>query len=367
MNMTKDYEKIIIERTPLIDVRAPIEFEKGAFENTVNLPLMDDEQRRIVGICYKEKGSEEALNLGYKLVSGKIKEERINNWKTQINKYPNSILYCFRGGSRSRISQTWIKEYLNIDIVRLEGGYKAFRNYLLEELEPSKQLSKPIILGGCTGSGKTILLKKLENSIDLEGIANHRGSSFGNQITSQPTQINFENNLAYEIIRHRKKDYSYMVLEDEGKNVGRRFLPLALSSYFSQGDLVVLEESFEKRVNITFDEYVTQSQIIYKNMYGENTGLLKWSEYIENSIEKIKKRLGGEGYKHIMGLFLDANEKQIRSSQNNSHKVWVEILLKEYYDPMYNYQLKNNIKKIIFKGNDKEVLSFFNNYMQIRK
>lgn len=362
MKTTKDYEKIINKRIPLIDVRAPIEFDKGAFENAVNLPLMNNEERHLVGICYKKKGSEEALKLGYELVSGEIKEERINNWREQINKYPNSILYCFRGGSRSKISQEWIKENLNKDIIRLEGGYKAFRNYLLEELEPSKQLSKPIILGGCTGSGKTILLNKLENSIDLEGIANHRGSSFGNKITKQPTQINFENNLAYEIIRHRKKGYSYMILEDEGKNVGRRFLPLSLSSYFKQGDLVVLEESFEKRVDITFDEYVTQSQIIYKDMYGENKGLLKWSEYIKNSIEKIKRRLGGEGYKHIMGLFLDAYEKQLKSCQNNFHKIWVEVLLKEYYDPMYNYQLKNNKEKIIFKGNHKEVLSFFRDY-----
>ncbi len=362
MNTTKDYEKIINKRIPLIDVRAPIEFNKGAFENAVNLPLMNDEERHLVGICYKKKGSEEALKLGYKLVSGEIKEERINNWREQINKHPNSILYCFRGGSRSKISQEWIKENLSKDILRLEGGYKAFRNYLLEELDPIKQVSKPIILGGLTGTGKTILLNKLENSIDLEGIANHRGSSFGRQLTTQPTQINFENNLAYEIIRHRKKGYSYMILEDEGKNVGRRFLPLSLSSYFSRGDLVVLEESFEKRISITFNEYVTQSQISHINLYGENIGLLKWNEYIETSIEKIKRILGGEGYKRTMELFLNSCKKQQELGQNNSHKTWIEVLLKEYYDPMYNYQLKNNNEKIIFKGNHKEVLSFFHDY-----
>lgn len=363
MNTTKNYKKIIYENIPLIDVRAPIEFEKGAFQNSINIPLMNDEQRHLVGIHYKEKGKEEATKLGYELVSGKIKEKLISDWKTQIERHPNSILYCFRGGSRSKISQEWIKEYLNKDILRLEGGYKAFRAYLIEQLETFNQLGTPLILGGCTGSGKTILLKKLKNSIDLEGIANHRGSSFGTQITPQPTQINFENNLAFEIIKHRQKNYSYMILEDEGKNVGRCFLPKPLATYFSKGDLVVLEETLEKRVNITFDEYVTQSQILYKNMYGEHIGLIKWSEYIKNSIEKIKRRLGGEGYKRIMDLFLEAYEKQQISNKNDWHKIWVEVLLKDYYDPMYNYQLKNNSKKIIFKGNSQEVLEYLKTFL----
>jgi len=362
MNTTKNYEKIIVQKIPLIDVRAPIEFEKGAFENAINLPIMNDEERHLVGIRYKEKGNEEATKLGYELVSKKIKEMRINAWKSQLEKRPDSILYCFRGGSRSKISQEWIKESLNKEILRLEGGYKAFRNYLLEQLEPLKQLSKPIILGGCTGSGKTILLNKLENSVDLEGIANHRGSSFGNQITPQPTQINFENNLAYELIRHRKKNYSYMVLEDEGKNVGRRFLPKQLAEYFSQGDLVVLEETFEKRVNITFEEYIIESQAIFTKTYGEDIGLQNWSEYIKMSIEKIKRRLGGEGYNIIMQLFLESFKKQQLLGECNPHKNWIEVLLKDYYDPMYNYQLKNNTKKVIFKGNDKEVLLFLKTY-----
>ena len=119
MKTTKDYKRIIYENIPLIDVRAPIEFEKGAFQNAINIPLMNDEQRHVVGIEYKKNGKEEATKLGYELVSGKIKEKLISDWKIQIEKHPNSILYCFRGGSRSKISQERIKTYLNINILRL--------------------------------------------------------------------------------------------------------------------------------------------------------------------------------------------------------------------------------------------------------
>ena len=190
-----DFKKIVLENLPLIDVRAPIEYEKGAFLNSFNLPILDNEERHIIGICYKEKGNEEATKLGYKLVSGKVKEDRLNSWIEFIKSNPSTMLYCFRGGSRSRIAQEWITDALGKEIYRLEGGYKAFRNYLISSLSIENQNYKPIVLTGFTGSGKTIVLKEIENSIDLEGIANHRGSSFGAHANPQPTQINFENNL----------------------------------------------------------------------------------------------------------------------------------------------------------------------------
>ncbi|MDZ4956979.1 tRNA 2-selenouridine(34) synthase MnmH, partial [Clostridium perfringens] len=186
---------------------ASIEYEKGAFLNSFNFPILNNEERHIIGICYKEKGNEEATKLGYKLVSGKIKDERVNSWVTFIKDNPNAMLYCFRGGSRSRIAQEWITDALDREIYRLEGGYKAFRNYLIDSLAPENQSYKPIILTGFTGSGKTIILNKLKNSIDLEGLANHRGSSFGAHITPQPSQIDFENKLAYSLIKHKEKAF----------------------------------------------------------------------------------------------------------------------------------------------------------------
>ena len=354
-----DFERIVIHEIPLIDVRAPIEFKKGAFLNAVNLPLMNDDERHLVGIQYKEKGNEEAVKLGHQLVSGEKRQARVNAWTSHLNKHPNSMIYCFRGGMRSRISQKWIFEATGREVTRLEGGYKAFRNYLLSKLSPSEQNSTPILLGGNTGSGKTLLLKNLENSIDLEGIAHHRGSSFGRYVTPQPTQINFENNLAYALIQHKHKAYRYMILEDESPNIGRCFIPKPLVEYFRCGLFVLIDLSIKERVNITMNEYVIQSQAYYLELFGEEQGLLEWANYIRDSINRVKKRIGGDLYKRVMDSFELAYKEQGLSGSNSMHKNWIEILLKEYYDPMYEYQIQKNSREIFFRGNAEEVLGYF--------
>lgn len=356
---TNDFSKIVLQDIPLIDVRAPIEFTKGAFIGAINLPIMTDEERHLVGICYKEKGNEEATKLGHHLVSGDVKAARINAWTSYIAKHPECMIYCFRGGSRSGITQQWITKATGKEIIRLEGGYKAFRNYLLEELEPEALTSTPIILGGYTGSGKTILLKQLENAIDLEGIAHHRGSSFGQHVTPQPSQINFENNLAYALIKHKAKGYQHMILEDEGRNVGINFIPKNLAAHFSTGNLVVLEAPLEERVQITLNEYVIQSQAEYiKNAQDESLGLEAWFNYISHSMNKVKKRLGGDRFKRVIDMFEHAYSMQLATSSYQPHEAWIELFLSDYYDPMYQYQLENTTKKIIFQGRAPEVLAY---------
>lgn len=356
---TNDFKNIVLNNIPLIDVRAPIEFNKGAFASSVNLPIMTDKERHLVGICYKEKGNEEAVKLGHKLVSGLVKEERLNAWSSFIENNPESMIYCFRGGSRSTISQEWIFKYLEKEIIKLHGGYKAFRNYLINELDPEAQKSKPIILTGLTGTGKTILLNKLENSIDLEGIANHRGSAFGAHITPQPTQINFENNLAYELIKHREKGYSHLILEDEGANVGTSYIPKPLAGYFNNGNLVVIESPLEERIQVTLNEYVINSQAEYIKCYGnEELGLKEWFNYISNSITRVKKRLGGDRFKQIYSYFEEAFETQLNTGNLEAHRDWIKCFLADYYDPMYQFQLDTTTKKILYKGSYGDVLSF---------
>lgn len=356
---TSDFSKIVLEDIPLIDVRAPIEFHKGAFIGSVNLPIMNDEERHLVGTCYKEQGNEEATKLGHKLVSGDVRASRIAAWTSHIAKYPNAMIYCFRGGSRSGISQKWITEATGKEITKLEGGYKAFRNYLLDEIAPEAITSTPIILGGYTGSGKTILLKQLENAIDLEGIAHHRGSSFGGHVMPQPAQIDFENNLAYALIKHKAKGYSHMILEDEGRNVGINFIPKPLAAHFSTGSLVVLEASLKERVQITLDEYVIQSQAEYIQHAGsEVLGLQEWFNYISHSMNKVKKRLGGDRFKRVIDMFEQAYQSQLATASYTPHEAWIELFLSDYYDPMYEYQLANTTKKIVFRGNAPAVLAY---------
>ena len=351
---TNDFHKIVINDTPLIDVRAPVEFENGAFPNAVNLPLMNNEERHLVGIRYKEGGNAEAVKLGYELVSGKIKQERIDAWAEQLKRRPDTLLYCFRGGLRSRISQQWIAEETELIIPRLEGGYKAFRNYLINELDPANQTSIPIILGGRTGTGKTILLQQLENAIDLEAIANHRGSSFGRFTTPQPSQIDFENNLAWALIKHAHQDHRHIILEDEGRNVGDRYLPKPLVEHFQESALVLLERPIQERVEITFDEYITSAQADYRSVYGIEKGDHEWLAYMDNCVDRIKKRLGGLRHQEIKKLLHDAFE----AGDPEQHKNWIRRLLVEYYDPMYDYQIQNKLEAIAFKGNASEVFGY---------
>ena len=354
---TNDFYRIVVEDIPLIDVRAPVEFSAGAFPNAVNLPLMNDEERRRVGICYKEKGQDEAIALGHQLVCGKIKEARVAAWKAFIDEHPSAFIYCFRGGLRSKLSQEWTEEVIGRGILRLEGGYKAFRHYLMEHLEPSWLKSIPLVVGGRTGSGKTLLLQRLENVIDLEALANHRGSSFGRFINPQPTQIDFENALAWALIQHEDSGHNLMVVEDEGRHVGCRYIPRPLVEHFSGANVVQLETPLAERVQITYDEYVTSAQRLFAETYGDD-GLAQWLEDIRGSVQRIRKRLGGERLKRVLQLLREAYDHQLSTADAEQHKSWVELLLVEYYDPMYDYQLERKKKKIVFRGSADEVMEY---------
>ncbi len=358
---TNDFEKIIINDIPLMDVRAPIEYEKGAFINSTNLPLMNNEERRLVGICYKEEGSESATKLGHQLVFGEIKDQRIAEWKKFITEHPNAILYCFRGGQRSQITQQWLKKYLDLSIPRIDGGYKAFRNYLLSQLEPESQRSTPIILGGYTGSGKTVLLNEIDYSVDLEGIANHRGSSFGNYLSPQPTQINFENNLAYALVKHRHNNHPFVLLEDEGRNVGQRFLPTPLVEHYNKADIVILNVSIEERTLRTLDEYVSVAQKQLSDIHGEEKGLTMWYEMISNNLLRVKKRLGGNRLKVAQEMLSKGMTHQLNTGDTSEHFDWIHYLLQEYYDPMYMHGMKKTNRHILFSGNYDEVLDYLKN------
>jgi tRNA 2-selenouridine synthase len=269
--------------------------------------------------------------------------------------HPDALLYCFRGGQRSKISQEWLSD-AGKEIVRLKGGYKAFRNYLLEEIEQSPRHFRPVILGGRTGSGKTILLKQMQNSIDLEGLANHRGSSFGRKITPQPAQIDFENRLAYALIQKLDKGFKQLVFEDEGKNVGNVYIPKAFAGYLSEGPLLILETPTQERIEITFDEYVTEAQKMYRQT-GSDDALKEWKEDILGAMKRIERRLGSQRHREVSDIFENAFDEQIRNGSLDAYREWVAYLLKEYYDPMYDYQIQKRAEQVTFRGCAEEVLA----------
>lgn len=355
---TSDFRRIFISGTPLLDVRAPVEFQAGAFPYTTNIPLLNDEERHLIGIRYKEQGQAAAIELGKSLIDGQPKNERTAQWQHFVQQHPEGLLYCFRGGMRSRISQEWIYEASGIAYPRIKGGYKALRSFLLEEIDRSIVEIQPIVLGGRTGAGKTILIHKLQNSIDLEGLAWHRGSAFGGHVTAQPSQIDFENRLAIELIKHRAAKRYKLVFEDESKAVGSRHIPPQLYEHMSRSPLVILEVTLQERINNSIEEYVTSALREYQNRYGEEAGFLKWADYATHSLSRIRKRLGGERYQKMHAKLQYAIEHLKKTGSPDAHEEWVSQLLTDYYDPMYDYQIAKKQDRIVFSGSMKEVLNY---------
>jgi tRNA 2-selenouridine synthase len=352
-----DFSRLFTIDTPLIDTRAPSEFEQGAFPHTNSLPLMNDKERALIGTCYKNQGQAAAIKLGHKLVQGDIKQERLKRWLEFIKKNPNGALYCFRGGLRSQITQQWIFETSGIDYPRIKGGYKALRRFLIDETDRIMAQITPIVIGGQTGCGKTLLLDKLKQKIDLEGLANHRGSAFGNTTTKQPTQINFENSLAIELIKQQNQ--ALLAFEDEGSNVGTVHIPDCVQVKTKQADLVLLEATAEERLKVSMDAYVINMHNDFITQDKVN-GFDNFSQYWLRSLEKIQKRLGLERYQALLQKVNNALLIYQEQGDATGFDSVIEELLVDYYDPMYNYQIQKKMSRVVFKGNTEEVLSYLN-------
>ena len=352
-----DFTQLLIGNTPLIDTHAPIEFDQGAFPYTTSLPLMSDKERELVGTCYKNKGQEKAIELGHELVQGEVKQERLDAWLEFIKNNPNGALYCFRGGMRSQITQEWIYQASGINYPRIKGGYKALRRFLIDETDRIMGQVTPIVIGGQTGCGKTLLLDKLKDTIDLEGLANHRGSAFGNTTTPQPTQINFENTLAIELIKQQQ--HSHLVFEDEGSNVGTVHIPQCVQDKTSQAELILLEASVEERLKVSMDAYVINMQQDFIQQNTDN-GFDNFANYWLQSLEKIQRRLGLERYKALLQLVNSALIKYKEQDDPEGFYPVVEELLVGYYDPMYDYQIQKKMDRVVFKGSANDVLSYLN-------
>jgi len=354
--LTDDFRTIVLNETPLLDVRAEIEFDKGAFINATNIAILNDKERELVGTMYKEQGNAQAVKLAEELIKQEGKQKRVEMWQEYLKQNPNALLYCFRGGQRSGISQTWLDE-AGINITRLEGGYKAFRSFLMQESLNISNTAKTIIIGGRTGSGKTLLIDELENSIDLEKLANHRGSTFGGFAKKQPTQINFENDLAYKLIQFQDKQYKQLIIEHESRNIGKAYIPKPVYENLMDGELIILETPLQQRVEIIFEDYILNSLKDYTQKHQED-GIKVWADIINTSLGKIQKRLGGELYMELKTIFEDALKEHIKDGNLEAYKLLIEKLLVEYYDPMYDYQIQKTTIPIIFRGSHSQILDF---------
>ena len=338
-----DILHIIKNSTPLIDLRAEVEFTKGSFPKSINLPILNNDERAQVGITYKLKGENEAIKLGHKLVE-KDKSNRISKWADFIQKNPSAHLYCMRGGKRSQIAQTWLSDE-GISVPIVDGGFKALRNaaiFIIDSVEQDKK--EWLILGGRTGSGKTAILNQFNSSIDLEFYAKHRGSAFGNYIESQPSPINFENSLASKYIKQKCQT---IFLEDESRRIGKLALPMPWIKKMQKSNLIIIDLPLDERIQNIYHEYVSMP---LKN--GTLQKDLKTS--LNNSLFNIRKRLGPVLYKQINRQI----ELSLKGNNFELSKNWIKSLLTNYYDPMYDYQLTAKMDRCILKDTKSTILQY---------
>lgn len=305
---------------PTIDVRSPGEYDHAHIPGALNLPLFSNEERAEVGTIYKQRGRVKAVQRGLEIVGPKM---------SQFSKFALALdsqkvlIHCWRGGMRSS-SMAWLLETLGIECYLLEGGYKSYRNYVLKSFEKGLKI---VLLGGFTGSGKTDLLTILKDSgeqvIDLEGLANHKGSAFGSiGLPPQPSNEMFENLLSQVIIATDSERFVW--IEDESRNVGKVFIPEKLWLQMRKAPLIRIESSFEERLERLVRDYATED-----------------SKRLEESIAKIEKRLGYDNCKFALEACREGNLKRA-----------AEICL-IYYDKAYASQLNNRF------GEEWEKLPFY--------
>jgi len=305
----------------LVDVRSPDEYYKGHMPNSINIPIFNNEERSIIGKKYKISGREIAVREGFKIIENKIerlikqfisfKKEFLISTEGEFSNNKNIKIYCARGGMRSQ-SMLWLLEKFNYPCITLNGGYKRYRNWVLNNFEDKQKI---IVIGGKTGTRKTKILNKLKSLgyqiLDFESLANHRGSSFGGLgMKEQPTNEQYENLIAEDLNKFNKKNFIFV--EAESPNIGKNRIPHELYKQMKNS----------KRIEIIRDESIRIKELI-------NTYSKYQKKDLKESVIKISKRLGPLRTKSA-----------IDSIDNESWENVCKSVL-DYYDRCYEHELKN--------------------------
>ncbi|MEJ2044142.1 MAG: tRNA 2-selenouridine(34) synthase MnmH [Reinekea sp.] len=357
MISTADYQSIFLNDRPLMDVRAPVEFAKGAFPNAVNHPLMNDQERAAVGTCYKEAGQQAAIDLGHELVHGDVRQARGEAWKQFAAEHPDGLLYCFRGGLRSRVTQQWLAD-AGVDLPMVTGGYKAMRQYLLNELHQRIEGGHILVLAGPTGSGKTDVIEACNHAVDLEALANHRGSAFGGTETPQPAQISFENAWSIQWMKRTQSSDKPILFEDESRLIGRIAILPEFLALTKNSPVVALEAPFEERVQRIRRDYAQRFYQHHQVTTQPEQAVVALEDYIRSALQRIQKRLGGVRFKALTEQLEQASMLLVSQNQWSGFDTIIEILLRDYYDPMYTYQFSAKADATVFRGTQNEILQW---------
>lgn len=299
----------LLDAPSILDVRSPAEFEKGHVPGARNLPLFSNEERHEVGLCYKQRGKDQAIKLGLSFVGPKVKGfvDQAEVW------CPDRKLgmYCWRGGMRSG-SMSQLLSMAGFEVELVPGGYKTWRRAVHDLWANPLQL---VNLSGYTGSGKTMVLEALrtagEQVINLEALANHRGSAFG-QLGEQPTTEHFENMLGHALLwldRNRT-----IWIEDESRSIGRVYLPDDLYDQMQEAPLVMISKSRKQRTTELCE------------MYGQAP-----RQELIDAFERITRRMGGQ---HVKAAIEHLENDDLESAC---------VIALDYYDRAYSHgQKKRN-------------------------
>lgn len=272
----------LAKRYPILDVRSPAEFSHAHIPNATSLPIFSDEERKIIGTAYKIESREKAIKLGLDFFGVKMRSmiEDVSKVLDQNRSTSNGqtnpgavIIHCWRGGMRSA-AVAWLLNFYGYEVYLLEGGYKAFRNWVLMQFDTQYELN---VIGGYTGSAKTAVLNDLKKkgypTIDLEALANHKGSAFGGiGQPKQPTQEMFENLLAIELFNCAD---TIFWLEDESQRIGSLNIPHGFWNTMRSKPIFFIEIPFEERLQYIIDTYGSLNK-----------------EALMEAIVRIQKRLG---------------------------------------------------------------------------
>lgn len=296
----------------LVDARSPAEFLDGSIPGAINVPLLDDRQRQQVGTCYKQQSKAAARLLGVELVAPKIPALLAAVLAARADNPLPVVVFCWRGGMRSGALTSFLN-LAGIPAVQLEGGHKRFRRMILEFFA-RRPWGRLIVLRGLTGVGKTRLLRRLEQAgqpvLNLEALANHRGSAFGGLgLGAQPSQKQFEARL-WDRLRRIAPD-GYALTEGESRHIGRLVLPKPLYEALQVETSLWIEASLAYRVGVILEDYPALDDL---------------KEGFIRPISALKERLGGEVVAELLELL-----------ERGAWDILVRRLMEHYYDPLYQH------------------------------
>lgn len=297
-----------------IDVRSPAEFAEGHIIGAINIPLLDNDERALVGTIYAHEGPNKAKEVGLSVVSPKL-PDLIAAIKANAAQERTVIVYCWRGGMRSK-SMVVMLGLAGIEAYQLEGGYKSYRRAVLKRLQEFDFKPEVFVICGSTGAGKTLLLQELARLslpvVDLEGLANHRGSVFGQVgLGKQTTAQQFDSLLLAEM--EKLQDEPFVIVECESKRIGNVYLPDSFFNAMKKGKRFLLKTSMAVRTTRLIEEYEAFSQAR--------------KDEILSALHALEKRIGKKQHLQLQEMFAQKKMQQ-----------FVESLLVSYYDPLYGYE-----------------------------